>query len=475
MIPRTLHQLWFSNNTLHKKCWRWRQSFLQFGPDWNMKLWTIDDMLLMPMPGEMREVLEHPDVHYTLKTDVGRFVPLFIEGGVYADTDMECLRPLYDLLETKSFAGQGRAPDAMGNAIIGCVPGCKLMLEIGTVIAKNILENVELANHTVVDAGVRVAGRMLDQVATIYPVEAFYPYSWQQKKNKQIPAFESYSKTSYCVHHWTGLDEGGWVGETITRPNKGTTIKPDRSKRDLPPRVNQYDFLKTVSGYLEGMGAGWRMIPKVIHRIWLGTNPLPDEVKGYLDGQQKICKGYAWQVWTDKTISEIRDFMLPSSWTMLQDDCLTPVIKSDILRYELLRLFGGIYLDTDVEVIRPFDELLNIPFFCGWESGEKIGTAIIGSIPFHPICRTMSDKIYTNYCQSGPPQSAYQQLVFGGPYLFTDVLAEFKTVCPFPRGFFFPHQKPEIPTAIHFFVGGQTKAGWTHQMKEPNTCDHPVE
>jgi mannosyltransferase OCH1-like enzyme len=215
------------------------------------------------------------------------------------------------------------------------------------------------------------------------------------------------------------------------------------------------------------------MIPKIIHRVWFGNKPLPEVTKEYIENEKSICKGYTHILWDDKRIENILEFLVPGSPTMLGDSQLNPVIKSDILRYEILRLFGGIYLDTDVEVLRTFDELLNAPFFCAMENELKIGSAIIGSIPFHPATRAMSEKIYANYLQNGIPQSSYQQLIFGGPYLLTEVLKQFPTIKPLQRELFFPYHKPEIPATIHYFVGGKTRAGWTHQLPEPNTCNNP--
>jgi hypothetical protein len=217
------------------------------------------------------------------------------------------------------------------------------------------------------------------------------------------------------------------------------------------------------------------MIPRIIHRIWFGSKPIPSETIQYFESQDIICREYTHILWEETKIKTLHRLILPSSLTMLQDDRLNNVIKSDILRYEVLRLFGGIYLDTDVEVLRSFDDLLNTPFFCAWESHEKFGTAIIGSIPYHPITRTMSVKIYSNYLKTGIPKSSYEQLIFGGPYLFTDVIKQSPSIRPLPRELFYPYGKPEIPATVHYFVGGQTKAGWTHKMAEPNTCNRPKE
>merc|ERR1712070_883833 len=63
--------------------------------------------------------------------------------------------------------------------------------------------------------------------------------------------------------------------------------------------------------------------------------------------------------------------------------------KSDILRYELLFRYGGIYADVDFECFRPFDELTSCPidFFIGISNTKtlELNNGLIGSIPKHPL------------------------------------------------------------------------------------------
>lgn len=56
------------------------------------------------------------------------------------------------------------------------------------------------------------------------------------------------------------------------------------------------------------------------------------------------------------------------------------VKATEIGRLWALRKFGGVYLDEDVEVIKPFDPLLSVPFFIGWEDGQYINGAVMGSV-----------------------------------------------------------------------------------------------
>jgi hypothetical protein len=155
--------------------------------------------------------------------------------------------------------------------------------------------------------------------------------------------------------------------------------------------------------------------------------------------------------------------MLSGSVKMLQDGRLNSVIKSDILRYELLRLFGGIYLDTDVEILRNFDELLDAPFFCSDEGMGNIGTAVLGCVPHHPLNHAMLKAIHANYLKDGIPTNPNAQMAFGGPWLFTKIAKQFNIEI-IPRQVLYPFHNPRLPATVHFFNGGNSQDGWTKKV-----------
>lgn len=60
-------------------------------------------------------------------------------------------------------------------------------------------------------------------------------------------------------------------------------------------------------------------------------------------------------------------------------------LVSNYVRLDVLQKHGGVYLDTDIEVVRPFDELLAYDFFLGFMWDCTLGTAVLGSVPNHPV------------------------------------------------------------------------------------------
>jgi len=124
-------------------------------------------------------------------------------------------------------------------------------------------------------------------------------------------------------------------------------------------------------------------IPKIIHHIWLGSD-LPEEYKFYIESWKTHHPAWKHYLWTDKHIKELNLFNIK-----LFNKTKNNGQKSDILRYELLYRFGGIYVDTDFECLKPFNNLLTLKFFTGiaYPSDIEMYIGLIGSAPKHPIIK----------------------------------------------------------------------------------------
>lgn len=127
------------------------------------------------------------------------------------------------------------------------------------------------------------------------------------------------------------------------------------------------------------------MIPKVVHYIWIGST-LPTHIKEVIDKNYKFFDGYEVKIWTEKNIPPLNTFARRAykekKWAFV----------SDYLRFSILQQYGGIYLDTDMEVLRPLDDLLGNTFFSGWDRRNKfIYAGIIGAVPDHTYINSIVD------------------------------------------------------------------------------------
>lgn len=126
------------------------------------------------------------------------------------------------------------------------------------------------------------------------------------------------------------------------------------------------------------------MIPKKIHYIWLGNNKKDRVSKICINSWKANLKGYEIIEWNERNlpINEI------AAKNLFFAKCMKYKLwafMSDYLRLWILYREGGIYLDTDVEVLKEFDSLLNYPMFLGYEINDYLGTGIIGADKENPF------------------------------------------------------------------------------------------
>ena len=114
---------------------------------------------------------------------------------------------------------------------------------------------------------------------------------------------------------------------------------------------------------------------KRIHGIWLGPNKIPEFHLRCIDSWQRYNPDYTIKIWTDQDI----DFKSKFMDRALKDKSYA--FASDYYRLMLIYRHGGIYLDTDVEVIRPLDCLLENKLFFGYEDNVLINAAVMGGQP----------------------------------------------------------------------------------------------
>ena len=121
--------------------------------------------------------------------------------------------------------------------------------------------------------------------------------------------------------------------------------------------------------------------PKVFHRIWLDEPERP-EFAGWRDRLAELHPDWEIRTWQDSSeFTWLRNKDL--FYRYLETDPFGRV--PDILRYELLWKYGGVYIDTDFEPLRPLDPLLEDPRpFAAWENDRTMCTALLASPPKHP-------------------------------------------------------------------------------------------
>ena len=122
-VPRIIHQIWIGPDPLPEPHRGWIESWRRHHPAWEHRLWTEDDLPADPIRAEALNRLRAP----VERADILRLEILFRHGGVYVDTDLECLRSLDDVLDGEDFVGVCHKPGRITNTAIAAAPGHPLL------------------------------------------------------------------------------------------------------------------------------------------------------------------------------------------------------------------------------------------------------------------------------------------------------------------------------------------------------------
>ena len=132
------------------------------------------------------------------------------------------------------------------------------------------------------------------------------------------------------------------------------------------------------------------MIPKKIHYIWLGGKPKSTLTVMCLNSWKRHLENYEIIEWNETNL-EIEKLCKKHRFLR---ECIRLQLwafASDWLRLYVLYHEGGIYLDTDVEVLGSYDELLGNRMFVGLEQNNYIGTGVIGAGRGNPTVKRLLD------------------------------------------------------------------------------------
>lgn len=116
------------------------------------------------------------------------------------------------------------------------------------------------------------------------------------------------------------------------------------------------------------------MIPKKLHLCWLSGDAYPAKIARCIESWKKILPDYEIVLW-DRNRFDLSQ----SPWVREAFEKKKYAFAADYIRFYALYHEGGIYLDSDVEVLKRFDDLLDLPYFMGAEKAGTPEAAIIGA------------------------------------------------------------------------------------------------
>lgn len=130
------------------------------------------------------------------------------------------------------------------------------------------------------------------------------------------------------------------------------------------------------------------MIPKKIHYCWFGHNPKPKLAEKCIKSWKKFCPDYEIIEWNEDNYDlssaplYVRQAYEAKKWAFV----------TDYVRLQVIYEHGGIYMDTDVELIKPLEPLLQYNAYFGFEDGKHINTGLgFGAVEGTPILHQMME------------------------------------------------------------------------------------
>jgi len=130
-----------------------------------------------------------------------------------------------------------------------------------------------------------------------------------------------------------------------------------------------------------------QQIPKTIHYIWLGEKQIPEQHLKWIESWKKYCPDYEIKIWNENNYDVEKNKYMQQAYKAKKY-----AFVSDCMRLDIIYEYGGIYLDTDVELLKNLDELLYYPAYFGLGLHHGVNTGLgFGSIPKHNLIKEMRD------------------------------------------------------------------------------------
>jgi hypothetical protein len=185
------------------------------------------------------------------------------------------------------------------------------------------------------------------------------------------------------------------------------------------------------------------VIPRILHFIWIGPDPLPADQRPWIESWKRHHPDWEHRIWTEENLPE--DPIRPEIAELLR----APVERADILRLEILYRHGGVYVDTDVECLRPIDDVLageDLVVVC--LKPGRVTNTFIAAAPGHPLLERALRELepMEEYWTLSAEPDALKEVA--GPPLLRRLVADHPGVKQLEPSAFFPATAEEREGAL---------------------------
>ena len=207
------------------------------------------------------------------------------------------------------------------------------------------------------------------------------------------------------------------------------------------------------------------LIPKVVHRIWFGPNPMPADYVAYEKSWER--HGYEVKLWNEGNLPPLRNQAIYDDPEIGQNrgggirELGRWVQRADLVSYELIARFGGIYANTDMECLRPLDGILDgVEAFAGFEQENFLGCALMGCVPDNAFFNLVIEELPERW--AAMPGRNMEAVT--GPHLLSAVRGKFPdAITQFPAHYFYPYLYTEMERETEEYPDSYCAHHWGHQ------------
>ena len=162
------------------------------------------------------------------------------------------------------------------------------------------------------------------------------------------------------------------------------------------------------------------MIPKIIHYCWFGRGEKPELAKKCIASWKKFCPDFEICEWNEDNCNYLAMRFMAEAYAAKKY-----AFVSDVMRLVVLEQYGGVYFDTDVEVLRDISPLLIDEGFLGFENEQFVNSGqVMAAVPHQPVVQAMIEE----YKKLHFTNADGSLNAVGCPHLNTDVMERFGLV-----------------------------------------------
>ncbi len=122
------------------------------------------------------------------------------------------------------------------------------------------------------------------------------------------------------------------------------------------------------------------MIPKIVHYCWLSGEPFPELIDRCIKTWKENLPDYEFVLWDTKKFDVNSNLYVKQAY-----EAKKYAFASDYIRLYALYNYGGIYLDSDIQIFKSFDDLLNRTAFTGFENNQTVAAWLLASEKGNPL------------------------------------------------------------------------------------------